>query len=168
MSPSSIGVVTALMGAIGLILQATVYPRVHHHLGTMGCYRKFSSFFIITYALLPYVAFCWSYEKGAGIRAWGIIILLLLVHVVGRTFVLPTGAVLLNDCSTDPSSLTRVHGIGQVVSSASRTLGGVVSGYWYGIGIEHGVVGAAWWAVSFVALLGWLSARRIAHRGVVS
>ena len=163
MSSSSIGVATALIGAIGLVLQTTIYPRIQQRLGTISCYRKFSSFFILTYAFLPYVAFCGSYGGGAGLRAWGFIILLLLIHVTGRTFVLPTGAVLLNDCSTDPSSLTRVHGIGQVVSAASRTVGGMVSGYWYGIGIRHGVVGAAWWAVSFVALLGWISSRRIPH-----
>jgi len=161
MSSSSIGVATALIGAVGLILQTTIYPRIQNRLGTMSCYRKFSSFFILTYALLPYAAFCSSRGEGAGFRAWAVIIFLLLIHVTGRTFVLPTGAVLLNDCSTDPSSLTRVHGIGQVVSSASRTLGGMVSGYWYGIGIRYGVVGTAWWAVSLVALLGWISSRRI-------
>ncbi|KAH8819355.1 major facilitator superfamily domain-containing protein [Xylogone sp. PMI_703] len=163
MSPSSIGVATALIGAVGLIFQTTIYPRIHHRLGTLNCYQKFASFFIVAYALMPYLAFCGSYTGQSGFQAWIFIILLLLVHVIGRTFVLPTGAVLLNDCSTSPSTLTRVHGIGQVTSSTFRTLGGVVSGYWYGVGIQHGIVGAAWWAVSFVALLGWLSSRRILH-----
>ncbi|KAL3424516.1 major facilitator superfamily transporter [Phlyctema vagabunda] len=163
MSSSSIGLATALIGAIGLIFHAILYPPVHHRLGTLSCYRTFSPLFVATYTLLPYVAFGVSLEEEASFQAWGYILLLLLLHVTGRTFVLPTGAVLLNDCSTTPSSLTRVHAIGQVVSSASRTLGGVMSGYWYGIGLRHGVVGAAWWAVSFVALLGWLSSRRIPH-----
>lgn len=161
MSTSSIGLITALSGAVGLVFQTAIYPGVQRHLGTITCYRRFSSFFILTYALLPYVAFCISPGEGVGLQAWLFIILLLSIHVTGRTFVLPTGAVLLNDCSTDPASLTRVHGIGQLVSSASRTLGGIVGGYWYGIGIRHGVVGTAWWAVTLVALLGWVLSRRI-------
>lgn len=79
---------------------------------------------------------------------------------------LPAGAVLLNDCSTHAESLSRVHGIGQVVSSAFRTLGPTISGYWYEVGMRQGVVGGAWWAVSFVAFLGWLASRRIFEKPV--
>lgn len=51
-----------------------------------------------------------------------------------------------------------MHGIGQSVSSAFRTIGPVFSGGWYGVGLEMGVVGFAWWLVALVSGLGCLAA----------
>ena len=44
--------------------------------------------------------------------------------------------------------------MGQSVSAAFRTVGPVVAGWWYGRGLEGGVVGAAWWATAGVAAAG--------------
>ena len=41
--------------------------------------------------------------------------------------------------------------MGQSVSAAFRTVGPVVAGWWYGAGLEGGVVGMAWWATAGVA-----------------
>jgi hypothetical protein len=82
------------------------------------------------------------------------IILVLLLQVTARTFALPATIILLNNCSPHPSVLGTVHGMGQSVSAAFRTIGPVVAGWWYGGGLERGVVGASWWATAGVAGLG--------------
>ncbi|PGH07120.1 hypothetical protein GX51_01907 [Blastomyces parvus] len=56
--------------------------------------------------------------------------------VLSRTFTLPASIILLNNCSPHPSVLGTVHGIGQSVSSAFRTIGPVFAGSWYGLGLE--------------------------------
>ena len=83
---------------------------------------------------------------------------MLLLQVTARTFTLPATIILLNNCSPHPSVLGTVHGMGQSVSAAFRTVGPVVSGWWYGIGLERGVVGAAWWGTAGVAVAGCFSA----------
>lgn len=54
--------------------------------------------------------------------------------------------------------LGTVHGMGQSVSAAFRTIGPVISGWWYGIGLDRGVVGAAWWGTAAVAAAGCVTA----------
>lgn len=71
---------------------------------------------------------------------------------------MPATIILLNNCSPHPSVLGTVHGIGQSVSAAFRTIGPIVSGWWYGAGLEHGVVGAAWWAIAGVSAAGCVTA----------
>jgi len=77
---------------------------------------------------------------------------------MARTFALPATIILLNNCSPHPSVLGTVHGIGQSVSSAFRTVGPVVGGVWYGKGLEMGMVGLAWWGIATVAAAGCIAA----------
>lgn len=55
--------------------------------------------------------------------------------------------------------LGSVHGIAQSVSSLTRTVGPVVAGWLYGVGLNWGVVGLAWWCMSCVALVGAVAGR---------
>jgi hypothetical protein len=69
---------------------------------------------------------------------------------------------LLNNCAPHPSVLGAVHGIGQGVSAAFRTIGSIVGGVYYAWGLELGVVGVACWltatlpAVVACLLLRWV------------
>ncbi|PBP18093.1 major facilitator superfamily transporter [Diplocarpon rosae] len=51
-----------------------------------------------------------------------------------------------------PSVLGTIHGIGQSASSAARTVGPALGGWLYGVGLEHGVVGAMFWLLACVAV----------------
>lgn len=86
---------------------------------------------------------------------WMALSSVLCIQVVGRTFALPATIILINNCSPHPSVLGTIHGIAQSVSSASRTVGPVLGGWGYGKGLRVGVVGAVWWALAFVAAVGW-------------
>jgi len=91
------------------------------------------------------------------------LILLLIIHTIGRVFTLPATIYLLNNCAPHPTVLGSVHGIGQGVSAAFRTLGSVIGGFCYAWGLGLGVVGLAWWltaaipAVIACVLLRWVS-----------
>lgn len=47
-----------------------------------------------------------------------------------------------------------MHGVAQSVSSASRTLGPVLTEYIFGAGLGVGIVGSAWWSLAGVAAAG--------------
>ncbi|CRK23486.1 hypothetical protein BN1708_018029, partial [Verticillium longisporum] len=77
--------------------------------------------------------------------------------VTGRTFALPGQTILVNNCAPHPSVLGTVHGLAQSVSSAARTIGPVLGGWAYGVGLEAGVVGAVWWGLAAFAVLGFVA-----------
>lgn len=162
MLPQSVGFATAILGVIGMLLQFTVYPTINGRLGTAKSYQYFLSLFPLAYAFAPYISLAPSStpppDQANGVWVWFSIIVVLFLQVTARTFTLPTSIILLNNCSPHPSVLGTIHGIGQSVSSAFRTIGPIFSGSWYGYGLEIGMVGFAWWLIALVSVFGCVAA----------
>lgn len=160
MPPRSVGFAMATLGLIGISLQLLVYPAVNARLGTLCSFRYSLCLFPLAYTLTPYLSVVHSSRapphQASGVLIWLALSAVLLVQVVGRTFALPATVILVNNCSPHPSVLGTIHGIGQSVSSASRTVGPMLGGWGYGKGLQVGVVGAVWWALAVVAGVGWL------------
>lgn len=162
MLPQSVGFATAILGIIGMLLQFTIYPAINNRLGTAKSYQYFLTLFPLAYAFAPYIALAPSSTpppgQANGSWVWFSIIVVLFLQVTARTFTLPTSIILLNNCSPHPSVLGTIHGIGQSVSSAFRTVGPIFSGSWYGYGLEIGMVGFAWWLIALVSVFGCVAA----------
>ncbi|KAL3468048.1 ASST-domain-containing protein [Aspergillus heterothallicus] len=162
MLPQSVGFATAILGIIGMILQFTIYPSINSRLGTAKSYQYFLTLFPVAYAFAPYIALAPSTTPPPGQAnggwVWFSIIVVLFLQVTARTFTLPTSIILLNNCSPHPSVLGTIHGIGQSVSSAFRTIGPIFSGAWYGYGLDIGTVGFAWWLIALVSVFGCVAA----------
>lgn len=145
-----------------MLLQLFLYPPVQARLGTLLSFRLFLLLFPFAYFLAPYLTVLPSSAASPGAASGGFIwigiVIVLLLQVTARTFTLPATIILLNNCSPHPSVLGTVHGIGQSVSAAFRTIGPVVGGWWYGAGLEKGVVGAAWWGIAGVSAAGCVTA----------
>lgn len=158
MPARTVGIATCFLGLLGMPLQVFLYPSVHARLGTLRGFRWFSLLFPIAYFLAPFLAVVPSTTRApepvAGPFIWIVILLVLLLQVTGRTITLPASIILLNNCSPHPSVLGTVHGIGQSVSAGFRTVGPIVGGWWYGAGLDIGMVGASWWAVAGMSALG--------------
>ncbi|KAL4779622.1 ASST-domain-containing protein [Aspergillus varians] len=162
MLPQSVGFATAILGIIGMLLQFTIYPSINSRLGTAKSYQYFLTLFPVAYAFAPYISLAPSStpppNQANGGWVWFSIIVVLFLQVTSRTFTLPTSIILLNNCSPHPSVLGTIHGIGQSVSSAFRTIGPIFSGSWYGYGLEIGTVGFAWWLIALVSVFGCFAA----------
>lgn len=162
MLPQSVGFATAILGVIGMFLQFTIYPSINGRLGTAKSYQYFLSLFPVAYFIAPYISLAPSTipppGQANGPWVWFWIIIVLFFQVTARTFTLPTSIILLNNCSPHPSVLGTIHGIGQSVSSAFRTIGPIFSGAWYGYGLDIGMVGFAWWMIALVSVFGCLAA----------
>ncbi|KAK0702630.1 major facilitator superfamily domain-containing protein [Apiosordaria backusii] len=144
--PREVGMAMAILGMLGIALQLGVYPWLSAGLGTVRSWRIFLLFF------------------PDGIVVWLAIAGVLCFHVIGRTFALPAQTILVNNCTPHPSVLGTVHGIGQSVSSLSRTVGPFLGGFLYGQGLAKGVVGAVFWCLSTVAI-GGIVASLFVHEG---
>ncbi|KAI6080380.1 MFS general substrate transporter [Hypoxylon rubiginosum] len=162
MPASTVGVATAMLGLLGIILQIFLYPPVHARLGTLRGFRWFMPLFPVAYFLAPYLAVLPSTvappEPASGPIVWIYMTIIQFLSVMARTITLPASIILLNNCSPHPSVLGLVHGLGQSVSAGFRTVGPIVGGWWYGQSLEKGMIGASWWAIAFVSALGCAAA----------
>ncbi|KAK0644608.1 major facilitator superfamily domain-containing protein [Cercophora newfieldiana] len=160
LQPREVGLAMAILGILGLGLQLGVYPWLSARLGTVRSWRIFLIGFPFAYFFVPFLSLVPSSEASpppnpkSGIAVWLAIAGVLAFQVIGRTFALPAQTILVNNCTPHPSVLGTVHGIGQSVSSFARTIGPVLCGFLYGLGLANGVVGAVWWGLSGVAVCG--------------
>ncbi|KAI9054586.1 hypothetical protein LZ554_001739 [Drepanopeziza brunnea f. sp. 'monogermtubi'] len=162
MPASTVGIATSILGLLGMVLQIFLYPPVHARLGTLRSFRYFLLLFPLSYFITPYLSILPSSTAApaaaSGALIWIGIIFVLLLKVTARTFTLPASIILLNNCSPHPSVLGTIHGVGQSCSAGFRTIGPVVGGWWYGAGLEAGVIGASWWGVAGMSGLGCVAA----------
>lgn len=160
-SPSLLGSSLAILGIVGLALQILFYPWANTRFGLMRCFRYSLLLFPLAYFLAPYLALLPSAtaspKPASGVWVWLGISLVLTLQVSARTFALPASIILVNNASPHPTVLGTIHGVGQSVSSAMRTLGPVAGGYWFGLGLEKGIVGLGWWAVASISAFGCLA-----------
>jgi hypothetical protein len=163
--PPRIGLALSILGVIGISLQLFVYPSLSHRLGAAKSYRIFLALFPFTYALAPFLSRVWSSTAPpagvAGPAIWLCITVVLFIQVLARTFALPCTAILINNVSPHPSVLGTVHGIGQSVSSLTRTFGPIIFSWAFGKGLDMGIVGLSWWIMAAVAIVGWVVAQGV-------
>jgi hypothetical protein len=159
--PPTIGFAMAIIGFIGVALQFLLYPWANAKFGLMRSFRGSLFFFPLAYFLAPYIALLPSAtsapDPASGWTVWLGISFVLFLQVAARTFALPATIILINNSSPHPSVLGTIHGVGQATSATFRTLGPMLAGYWFGVWIERGVVGMAWWITALVASVGCIA-----------
>lgn len=159
MPASTVGNATSILGVLGMLLQVVMYPPVHARLGTLRSFRYFLVIFPIAYLLAPFLATLPQAQNADGSSSvssvlWFAIVFILFLHTSARTMTLPASIILLNNCSPHPSVLGTIHGLGQSVSAGFRTVGPIVGGWWYGMGLDWGMSAFSWWAVAIASVLG--------------
>lgn len=163
--PHTIGFAMAIIGFIGIVLQFLLYPYANGRFGLMRCFRSSLFLFPIAYFLAPYISLLpsttHSPEPSSGLIVWLGIAFVVLLQVAARTFALPASIILLNNSSPHPSVLATIHGLGQADSATFRTIGPIISSYWFGTWLERGVVGMAWWYVAFISAFGAAAAFKV-------
>lgn len=161
MPPSSVGFAMAILGTIGITLQLFLYPPLSQRLGTIRSFRLSLLLFPLAYCLAPYLAVVPSSDappaQASGILLYAALTGVLLIQVLARTFALPSAVILVNNSCPHPSILGTMHGVAQSVNSGSRTLGPVLTGWGFGVGLGWEVVGSVWWALAGVAAVGWMA-----------
>lgn len=164
MPASTVGNATSILGVLGMLLQVVMYPPVHARLGTLRSFRYFLIIFPVAYLLAPFLAVLPQTQNEDGSTSvstmlWFAIVVILFLHTSARTMTLPASIILLNNCSPHPSVLGTIHGLGQSVSAGFRTVGPIVGGWWYGMGLDWGMVAFSWWAVAGMSVMGWVASQ---------
>lgn len=156
----SIGLYLSLFGIGGILLQMFIYPRIQARIGTLGVFRIALFIFPATYLLAPYLSLL-PQEGRAKWPAMGIVI---WSQIMARTLAIPSTVILLTNSVEQKSVLGTVHGAGNMLSSLARAIGPAAGGLIFGWGLEHGVVGAAWWFWLLLVAVGALGASYLMRR----
>ncbi|KAH0551042.1 hypothetical protein GP486_007604 [Trichoglossum hirsutum] len=149
---STVGTWLAVFGASGIFLQLLIYPRMQARIGTLWSYRIALAIFPAVYIFAPYL----SLFPDHGIFRWFAISLVLFLHVMSRTFAIPSSVILLTNIAPSPSTLGTIHGAGNMLASLSRAIGPAAGGWVFGWGMDKGVVGVVWW--TYLAMIAGLAA----------
>ncbi|CAJ2503223.1 Uu.00g106170.m01.CDS01 [Anthostomella pinea] len=156
--PRSVGLAMAVLGVMGITMQLFLYPRLSSRLGTVRSWRVSLFLFPLAYTLMPFLSIVPSTTtppgQKTGLAVWAVIAGVLFIQVTGRTFALPAQTILVNNCTPHPSVLGTVHGLGMSASSFARTIGPILCGYLYGVGLSRGLVGGVFWGLAGVAVGG--------------
>lgn len=157
MQPQEVGFAMAVIGFLGIIMQVFLYPGVAARYNIVSLWRWAMPLYPVVYFLVPYLSIVPGDQAPpaakTGLLIWMTLATVLTIHVVARTFSIPSHILIVNNSSPHPSVLATVHGIAQTVGSASRTLGPMVGGVVYGYGLNEGIVGLVFWILSIVAVI---------------
>jgi MFS family permease len=158
--PSRIGIILSIIGGIGIFFQLVAYPTLSQIYGTTLCYRVSLLLFPVAYFFAPFLVLLPSSNPiplpASGVIIWAGILGILFLHVMGRTFAMPSATILVNNCCPHPSVLSTVHGVSQSVSSGMRMLGPIFGGWGFALALNLKFVAMPFWAAMILSGLACL------------
>jgi hypothetical protein len=145
-----VGMIMSVNGIIALFIQAVVFPWLAGWLGVWKLFVLTTVFHPLAYFIVPYLAYLPESLLFSGIYAC------LTIRNLFSILVYPLILILLKQASPAPSCLGKINGLAASVGAACRTIAPPVAGLLYGLGIDIGFTGLAWFGAGAVALVGVL------------
>ncbi|KUJ14606.1 MFS general substrate transporter [Mollisia scopiformis] len=161
MQPRDVGFAMSTLGAVGVVLQLVIYPKLNDRFGTVNIWRSALYVFPMAYALAPFPALVGSANlvSGKTVLVWLSVGFVLLLFIIGRTGVTPATTLLINDCTPHPSVRGTIHTAGTVIGNLSRSVFPVVAFAIFGKGLDIGVVGLGFWCLACLGVLACVASR---------
>jgi hypothetical protein len=150
LTTKTVGLVMSVNGVIALFIQAVIFPWLAGWLGVWKLFVLATVFHPMAYFILPYIAYLPESLLFSGLYAC------LTVRNVFNILVYPLILILLKQASPSPSCLGKINGLAASVGAACRTIAPPVAGLLYGLGIDIGFTGLAWFGAGAVAIFGAL------------
>lgn len=150
MSTKQIGIIVSMLGAVGIVLQLTAYPRLAGYLGNAKLHRMSLLVFPPLYFVIPYLSFLPERPKAL---AMVVVTPLAAIVILGRTFSMPPMTILITNATPARTILGTVHGFTHSVTSMSRTVGPFLIGNLYSIGVRIGMINLAWWVMVVIVII---------------
>ena len=161
MRPRDVGLAMSFLGAIGVLLQLVIYPKLQDRFGTIRIWRSALVVFPFAYFIAPFPSLIVSTSSLNGdtavILIWLAISPIILLFMTGRTGVTPATTLLINDCTPHPSVRATIHTAAMVVGNLSHSLFPAATLAIFGQGLRSGVVGLGFWCLAVLAVLACLA-----------
>lgn len=148
---SQIGFLLMLNGVCGMFIQFVIFPSVAKRFGVLRCLKVCTMAFAILYVLMPFTALISSATIQQSVA---------LALIIGKTcltvFAFPCNAILLTNSSASANTLGTLNGVATSVAAIGRTIGPLVGGWMFSVGVEAGYIVLPWWSIAALAALGAL------------
>jgi hypothetical protein len=150
LTTKTVGLVMSVNGMIALFIQAVIFPWLAGWLGVWKLFVLVTVLHPLAYFIVPFLALFPKNLLFPGIYSCLTIRNLLSIQAY------PTILILLKQASPSPACLGKINGLAASVGAACRTISPPVVGLLYGIGLDIGFTGLAWFGAGAVAILGAL------------
>ncbi len=144
-----VGLIMSVNGVIALVIQAVVFPLLAEWLGIWKVFLLVTVLHPIAYFIVPNLTMLppghWLY---AGI--YGCLTIRNLLSILAYPVIL----IMLKEATPSASVLGKINGLAASVGAACRCIAPPVAGWLYGLGIQIGFTGLAWWGSGLVAIIG--------------
>lgn len=144
----TVGIVMSVNGLIALFIQAILFPLFAEWLGVWRVFVMVTLLQPIAYIIVPYLVLLPDNLVFPGLY------ICLTIRNFLSILAYPVLLILIKQASPASSVLGKINGLAASVGAACRTVSPPVAGYLYGIGIDVGFTGLAWWCSALVALVG--------------
>jgi hypothetical protein len=148
LSTRTVGVIMSTDGIIALVIQSLIFPALAGWLGIWKLFIVVTILHPITYLIVPFLVFLPQNLTFTGIYSC------LIIRNILSIIDYPVLLILLKQASPSDSVLGKINGLAASAGAAARTLAPPIAGYLYSTGAGFGCTGVAWWASSFVAIMG--------------
>ena len=148
LTTKTVGLIMSVNGLIALFIQGVIFPWSAHWLGVWKLFVLVTVLHPLEYLIVPYLAFLPEHLLFLGIYAC------LTVRNILSILAYPLILILLKQASPSPSCLGKINGLAASAGAACRTIAPPVAGLLYGIGIDIGFTGLAWFGAAAVAIVG--------------
>lgn len=146
----TVGVIMSVNGLIALFIQAVIFPVFAAWLGVWRVFVMVTILHPLCYYVVPYLVWLPDNLVFPGIYTC------LAIRNFTSILAYPVLLILLKQASPSGSVLGKINGLAASAGAACRTVAPPVAGLLYGIGIDVGFTGLAWWCSALVALIGAL------------
>lgn len=148
LSTKAVGLIMSVNGFIALFIQGAIFPVLASRLGIWKIFVLVTSLHPLAYFIVPYLT---SLPKNL---VYPGIYMCLTIRSLFCILVYPAMLILLKQASPAPSLLGKINGLSASAAAACRTIAPPLAGILYGVGMNVGFSGLAWWGSGFLAILG--------------
>lgn len=148
----AVGLIMSINGLIALFVQAVIFPLFATWLGVWKLFLVVTILHPIDYIMVPYLALLPESLLYPGI--W----VCLTVRNFTSILAYPLLLILLKEASPSPLVLGKINGLAASAAAACRTVAPPFAGYLYGLGVQQGFTGLAFWGSGLVAFGGTVQA----------
>lgn len=165
LTTKTVGLVMSVNGVFALFIQAVIFPWLAGWLGVWKLFVLSTVVHPVAYFIVPYLAYLPQSLLFSGIYTC------LTIRNLFSILVYPLILILLKQASPTPSCLGKVNGLAASVGAACRTIAPPVAGLLYGLGIDIGFTGLAWYGAGIVAVMStlqlWFIPREKKHAATI-
>jgi hypothetical protein len=150
LTTKAVGLIMSFNGLIALFIQGVIFPVMAGWLGVWSIFVLVTVLHPIAYFIVPFLALLPEKLLYPGIYAC------LTIRNLLSILAYPVILILLKQASPSPTVLGKINGLAASAGAACRTISPPIAGILYGVGIDIGFTGLAWWGSAIVAILGAL------------